>query len=260
MNAKIKSVVIDDEYSNRELLISMIASNDNFEVIGQADGLESGLSLIKEKSPELVFLDIRMPDGNGFELLSRIEDVDFMVVFVSAFDNYALKAFDFNALDYILKPIDNSKFSHTLQKVIEMQKTKSIASQSIKELLQQYDIGNLVIQRVAVHIGNRVVLLPLSEIISAVASDGTTLFSTVSGQKYSSSKQLSDFDFIFESYTPLVRINKSVYVNANYVDSYSKGAICMLFMRDGSDFEVSRRKKTEILTLLTSSPTPNKEV
>jgi two-component system LytT family response regulator len=260
MKAKIKTVLIDDEYSNRELLIGMISGNENFEIVGQADGVENGLNLITEKSPDLVFLDIRMPDGNGFELLSRIEVVDFMVVFVSAFDTYALKAFDFNAVDYVLKPIDTNKFSHTLQKVIDMQKTKSIANHSIKEILQQYDLRNLIIQKVAVHSGNRVILLPLSEIVSAVANEGTTLFNTVNGQKYSSSKQISDFDFIFESYRPLVRISRGAYINTNFIESYSKGTICMVFMSDGSDFEVSRRKKTEILDLLSASSSRNKEV
>ena len=252
MEKPITTVVIDDEYSNRELLSSIISSNLQFSVVGQADGLESGYLLIKEKKPEVVFLDIKMPDGNGFELLSKFDVVNFLVVFVSAFDSYALRAFEFNAVDYVLKPIDLEKFSSTLIRLVQMRNNKIVAGNSIKAIIAQYDVRSLLIQKVAVHSANKVHLLSLHEIVSAVADEGTTIFKTVSGNKHSSSKQLSDFEFIFEGYRSLVRISKSAFININYVESYSKGATCTVFMRGGSDFEVSRRKKTEILSLLTN--------
>ncbi len=252
MEKAIKTVVIDDEYSNRELLSTIISSNQHFIVEGQADGVESGYQLIKELQPEVVFLDIRMPDGNGFELLSKFETVNFLVVFVSAFDSYALKAFEFNAVDYVLKPIDLEKFSNTLMRLVQMRNNKIVAANSIKAIIAQYDVRSLLIQKVAVHSGNKVFLLSLHEIISAVADEGTTTFTTITGAKHNSSKQLSDFEFIFEGYQSLVRISKSAFININFVESYSKGATCTVFMRDGSDFEVSRRKKTEILSLLTN--------
>lgn len=250
---KISAVIIDDEYSNRELLSDLISGHQDFEVLGLADGVMSGIALIKEKKPDAVFLDIRMPDGNGFELLDQISNIDFFVVFVSAFDSYALKAFDFNAVDYILKPIDQSKFELVMEKLRLLVNERMVADNGLRQLLDQYDVNNLLIRKIQVHSGNKVLLLPLSEIVYAMSDEGSTLFKTNNGSKYNSSKQLSDFDFIFESYAPLIRISKAVYVNINFIDSYSKGSTCMVFMKYGQDFEVSKRKKAEILALLSKA-------
>jgi two-component system LytT family response regulator len=250
---KIRTVVIDDEYQNRELLMDKIQRYEDFEIVGQADRVKSGLELINEKKPDVVFLDIRMPDGNGFELLDKIANIDFLVVFVSAFDNYALKAFDFNAVDYVLKPIDQSKFEIVIQKLLLLVRNQTIVENGMRQLLDQYDLDNLIIKKIQVHSGNKVAFLLLSDIVSAKSNEGSTLFKTISGGKYNSAKQLADFEFIFEGYSPMVRINKSVYINVNHIESYSKGFTCIIFMKDGGEFEVSRRKKTEILSILSTS-------
>ena len=133
-----------------------------------------------------------------------------------------------------------------------MHNNKLVASQAIKELIAQYDVNSLLIQKIAVHSGNKVLLLPLHEILSAEAHEGTTIFTTSSGAKHSSSKQLSDFEFIFDDFPSLIRISKSTFINTAYIESYSKGSTCIVFMKNGSEFEVSRRKKSEILALLSN--------
>lgn len=254
---KIKALVVDDEIQNRELITDMIAVHKEFEVVGQADRVKTAIAAIKELKPDVVFLDIRMPDGNGFEVLDEFKQIDFLVVFVSAFDSYALKAFDFNAVDYVLKPIDSLKFGQMIQKLITTFTSKLLLQQEIKEVIEQYDLGSLLIKKLHVHNGNKVVLLPLQDLVYAKADEGTTTFWVASGERYNSSKQLSDFEFIFENFPPLIRITKGVYINTNYIKSYSKGSTCIIFMQDGAEFEVSKRKKTEILNHLQNIKNPS---
>jgi two-component system LytT family response regulator len=116
--SKISAVVIDDEFFNRgliTLLISRMASD--IEVVAEAEGFREGIRIIQNHAPDVVFLDIKMPDGSGFDLLERFQAFEFEVVFITGFDEYESIADRHNALDYVLKPIDLDKFKHTLDKI-----------------------------------------------------------------------------------------------------------------------------------------------
>lgn len=248
---KIKAVVVDDEDSNRSLIIKLISElNPSFEIIAEANSVKRAYDVIKESSPDVIFLDIRMPDGSGFTLLDQFAEINFEVVFVSGFDSYALKAFEFSALDYVLKPIDAQKFSKTLEKVQKSIEKRDTRSPEYWSILQSYDPQQLVITKIPIHNGNKVLLLAIDELTFVKADDGYTQFNTISNQKHYSSKQLSDFEFIFESLPNMIKVNKSIFININYLNSYSKGEPCLLYMKDGTEIEISRRKKREILTLL----------
>ena len=251
---KIKAVVIDDEASNRGLVIKLISElNPNFEILGEADGVKSGIELINRVQPEIIFLDIKMPDGSGFSLLEYFDELSFGVVFITGFDSYALKAFEFNALDYIIKPIDPEKFVRTLGKIQGIIEKRGLRTEDLKSILQTYDSKQLIITRIPIHAKNRVVFLNTEEIIYVMAEDGCTVFKTTANEKHYSSKQLSDFEFILEGLPQLARVNRSSFVNLNYVKGYTKGAPCFLLLKDDSTIEISRRKKSEILALLVSS-------
>ncbi len=248
---KIKAVVIDDEFAARRIAMQYISElNPAFEIVGEAENIRSGFDLINEQKPGVVFLDIRMPDGSGFDLLNKFETIFFEVVFISGFDSYALKAFEYNALDYVLKPIDSEKFVKTLAKVESKITLNSESGLNIKSTLESYDLEKMVISKIQIHSGNKVVLLPLNSLLFVRSEDGSSQFKNSAGEIYHSAKQLSDFDFIFESYTFLLKINKGTYINTNYIKSYTKGLSCKITLTDDSVFEVSRRKKSEILELL----------
>lgn len=248
---KIKSVVVDDEASNRRLIIKLISKlNRNFEILGEAKSVADAYSLINDVKPQLVFLDIKMADGSGFDLLNRFYKINFEVVFISGFDRYALKAFEYNALDYVLKPINPLKFSKTLEKVRNRIEDKGFKPVEIKEILKTYDLKELTIARISVHQGNKVIFLNVKDMVSVRSEEGNVCFKMNTGEKYNSAKELSDFSFILENYPFLVRTSKSVYINLNYISSYSKGTTCIISMKDGTEVEVSRRKKGEILELL----------
>lgn len=248
---KIKTIIIDDEYMNRELIDKLIQKlNNNFEVIAKAENVDEGYDLIVEKSPDLIFLDIKMPGGNGFELLKRFENPSFEVVFITGFDEYALQAFEFNALDYVLKPIDTYKLNSTLDKVYSRICNKLSIENSLKEILEIYSVDNYFISKIPIHHKDKVELIDIKEIISIEADEGYTKFKTINVGEYISSKQFSSFEFIFEKYQNFIKINKGVYINASFIKNYSKGESCFITLKNNQSFEVSRRRKTEILSVL----------
>lgn len=248
---RIKAVIIDDEFYNRDLISKLVLKmNINFDIIGSAENVEEGFELINSEKPDVVFLDIKMPGGSGFDLLRKFENPNFEVVFVTGFDEYAIKAFDFNALDYILKPIDTTKLKLTLDKVQNRVYNKHLLSGTLNQVLQSYSVNN-TISKIPVHFKDKVFLLDVNDIMSIQTEDGYTSFYSCSNlNKYTSSKQLADYEFIIADYNHFIKLNKSVYINLNYVKSYTKGLICMVTLTNDVEFEVSRRKKTEILELL----------
>lgn len=248
---KIKAIVIDDEFYNRDLIAQMITSSHlGFDIIGAAEDVESGYDLINKSKPDVVFLDIKMPDGTGFDLLQKISNPQFEVVFITGFDQYAIQAFDYNALDYILKPIDTQKLKKTLDKVEGRFIAKNSMAQKLKEVINTFDKNDFVISKIPIHVLDQVILLDLKDVVSIQADSGYTIFKSLKNEKYISSKQMSGYEFIIEKYSTFIKISKSVYVNLNFLKSYSKGIICKITLDNNESFEVSRRKKTEILNLL----------
>lgn len=247
----IKAVVIDDESSNRSLITKLVLRlNSNFDIVGEAKDAISGYDLIKEVKPQLVFLDIKMASGSGFDLLEMFKEINFEVVFISGFDNYALKAFEFNALDYVLKPINPYKFARTLEKVNSRIVNKFNKPEVLRNVVKSFDVKKSIISRISIHVGNAVIFLDIEDIQVIMSEDGCTFFKTKTGEKYFSSKELSDFSFILEQYSYILRVNRSTYINLKYLNSYTKGTVCHLTLNDGAVIEVSRRKKSEIRAIL----------
>lgn len=247
----IKAVVIDDELNNRDLITKLVhKTHVDFHIIGDAENIEEGFDLINRVKPDLVFLDIKMPGGSGFDLLRKFAKPDFEVVFITGFDEYAIQAFEFNALDYVLKPIDAYKLKITLDKVQFRVYNKLSFAENLKQIVELYNINSAAISKIPLHYKDKVILVDVNEIFSIQSDQGCTLFDTLNSNKYTSSKQLSDFEFIIENHPNFIKISKGVFINLNYVKSYTKGQICMITLNNNDVFEVSRRKKTEILGLL----------
>src|SRR5688572_23235914 len=244
---KIKAVVIDDELSNRQLIVQLISDMDErISVIGEANSVDTGYKLISATKPDVVFLDIKMGDGTGFTLLSLFEEINFEVVFITGFDNYAINAFEFSALDYVLKPVDPHKFLKTLAKVVKAVFEKDLTRRNLKKALEFYNPESLLISRIPIHFGTKVHIVAIDDLLHVRSEDNCTVFKT-SEEKFISSKQLVDFEFILDKHPRMIKVNRGIYVNINFIKSYSKGNPCFIDMKDGSTFEVSRRKKTEVL-------------
>jgi len=250
MNYKITAILVDDEADNRELLQRMLADFPSVEIVGQASDVDEAYRLVCEHSPQLVFLDIQMPKANGFNLLTRFDTVPFEVIFVTSYDQYAINAIKFNALDYLLKPLDFESLDQAIQRVKQRLDQQTGNRVQIVNLLYNLDDMNRE-RRFAIHSGERVRILNAGDIHYVEAEGRYCHIYTSSGEKHTTARNLKEFEEYLGSNSPFVRTSRSFLLNTFYIKSYSKGDPFIIELRDGKTFEIPRRKKAEILEKLT---------
>lgn len=246
----IRSVIVDDERANREVLDGLLREYcPSIELIAGCSSVEEGYELICETKPDLVFLDIRMVSRTGFDLLRMFEEVFFQVVFVTAYDEYALQAFEFNAIDYLVKPVDCSKLVRAVNKVEHSIRFGD--NSNIIHFIQSIDERNQLIRRIPFHQKDKVLIVDLDSISYIRAARNYCEIVTEGNQRILSAKPLSDYEVLLRPHANFLRINKGVLINIHHILKYSKGTECVITMKHGlEDFEVSRRKKAEILKCL----------
>lgn len=244
----IKSFLVDDEKHNRDILIALLQKHcPKIQIIGEASDAGEAYEKIKSLSPELVFLDVMMPGKSGFDLLKMFDQINFEVVFVSAFNEYAITAFDYNALGYILKPIDFDKLINTVNKAV-LKIGQSGHHNHVGQFIKTLDPDSDEITKIAVHHNEDVVLVIIADIVSIQSSEAISKIVVSDGSRYYSSKDLKIFEDLLKKSDKFIRIGKNTIVNLNFLKSYQKGEVCVLQMSNGESFEVSRRKKAEVLT------------
>lgn len=243
----IKAVLIDDETNNNESLNSLIGKYcPTVEVVGIATNIESGISLISETSPEIVFLDIEMPFGSGFELLNKVAPINFAVIFVTAFDKYAINAIKYSALDYLLKPVDIQELKAAVQKAISNYE-KTDLNKRVDNLLFNMTIRKSLTHKIALPSQEGLSFENVEDIICLNASGNYTIVYTKNNQKLLVTKTLKEFeDLLPEDF--FCRIHHSYIINLNHVKKYLKGRGGMIEMENGLTIEVSIRKKNEFLS------------
>lgn len=242
-----KTLIIDDEAASRNVLNSLLGTHcPETEVVGFADSADAGYELIGKTLPDLVFVDIKMPGKTGFDLLRMFDKITFNVIFVSGFDHYAIQAFEFNAIDYILKPIDYAKLVSAVKRTQERMSEKN--NNNIIHFIQSIDEKNQLIKNISLHHNGKVHLVNIDEICCVNALRGYCEIVTQDGQKLVSAKTLSDYEELLEPYARFLRVSKSVIVNVNQIRDYSKGNVCYITLKGyEQEIEVSRRKKTTII-------------
>lgn len=246
----IRCIIIDDEKSGRIVLKELInIYSKHVEVIGEADNINDGYKLITELKPDFIFLDIQMPGGNGFDLLQKFQSIEFEVVFVTSFDKYAINAIKFSAIDYLLKPIDVEELQNCVHK-IQVKKEKSIKSENLISNLLSNIQGTNEERKMAIHSADTVKFINLKEIVSIEAESNYCKISCEDGSKYTHSKTLKEVESMLIESTNFLRINRSIMINTSYIKSYSKGNECIVTMKNNENFEISRRKKTELNLVL----------
>lgn len=250
---RIKTVIVDDELHNRDLVKFWIDKlNSNFEVVGEAANVSDAYSVILSQQPKVVFLDIKMPGGDGFQLLKKIPNHDFDVVFITGFDEYALKAFECLAFDYILKPINPLKFKQTLAR-IENKFFHDVPLESVKRILTELTQKDdkIVITKIPIHVNRQVVLLNVSEIVTIQSEEGCTAFFTINNDKFYTTKQIGSYEFVLNESNPrFIQINRGIFINLDFIVSYTKSEPCIVKMQNGEEYQISRRRKTDILNML----------
>ncbi|MBE0648476.1 MAG: response regulator transcription factor [Bacteroidales bacterium] len=245
----IRALIIDDEQEGRNTLVNMLSSFcKNVEIVGMAEDVKSGLLAIEKEKPELVFLDIHMPDGTGFDLLQQIPEVNFKVVFVTAFDQYAMKAIKFSALDYILKPAEPEQLIDAVAKLKQHPSDFGMISKQISTLFRNKN----GFERITLPTFEGLRFIVLKDIIRCEADNNYTNFFLSSGEKVLVTRTLKEYDETLSG-LDFIRVHQSHLVNSKYIDRYIKGDGGSIIMTDGSNVEVSRRRKEDFLKKMAES-------
>lgn len=235
----IRTVIIDDEEHIRKLLSSLLNSEcSEVEVIGEADSVKTGLELINNTNPDLVFLDIKLPDGSGFDILSGIKNLNFNVIFVTAFEEYAIKAFEFSAIDYILKPVDPELLIRAVKRTTH--KMKAELSLKMNTLLSNIKEGDD--KKIVLKTSNHVYLVKIKDIICLESDQNYTTVNVVDGKKILVSRTLKDLSNLLEDVN-FLRIHRSHLINPAYIEGYERTDGGTVLMKNGHQVPVSSRKK-----------------
>ena len=248
----IKCVIVDDESKAREILVEMLKLYcSDVEVIGQAHNVHSGYELINNLNPDLVLLDIKMPDGSGFDLLNKFNKINFKVIFITAHEEYAIKAFRFSALDYILKPIDPNDLISAVEKVSGVENLNDI-NQQFKTLKDNfYTESNAQEKKIVLKTTENIYIISIKDVIRCQSEKNYTYFYFKNRERVIVSKTLKEFDEILTDYG-FLRIHRSHLVNLSYIDRFDKSEGGYLIMTDGSKVDVSHRKKDALLQYIYS--------
>lgn len=244
-----RAVIIDDEIRSRETLREMLKLYcSEVEIVAEGEDVKSGLKAIRNHNPELVFLDIKMPDGSGFDLLRQLLPIDFKLIFITAYEEYAIKAFKFNAIDYITKPVDPDELKSAVSKV-----TMSISSENfddrLKQMLNDYmkpmraDNKKVVLKTAeAIHV------IDTDDIVRCESDSNYTRFYLNDGEKIIVSKSIKEYAEFLEGRN-FFRVHHSHMINMNFLKRFKKDELfCVL--KDNTEVPVSFRKRNELLKIL----------
>jgi len=242
----IKAIIIDDELHGLESLsLQLNEFCPEVQVLEQCSSAKKGLEAIEKFKPDLVFLDIEMPVMNGFELLEQLSTISFAIVFTTGYDQYAIKAIRFSALDYLLKPIDPKELVMAVKKVQE-ERHLPMAEQ-FQMLLKQIQGKNSGFNKIAVPTAEGFELIPAEQVIYCEANDNYTFFFLKNKSKIIACRILKEIEFQVQDFPFFVRVHNSYLVNLNEVTKYVRGEGGYLIMSDGSSVNVSRSRKEALL-------------
>lgn len=235
-----KVLIIDDENRTRQLIANMIDSfGFDVQTIPEGENVESGIKAIEKHDPDIVFLDIQMPDGTGFDVLRSIENKNFVVIFITAHEEFAIKAIKFSALDYLLKPVDPTELEAALKKAIAALQEESEGSQfeALQKNINPHEKRRLVLKtQESVHV------VDLDDIIRCEADRNYTSFFLTNNKKILVSKTLKEYETLLSGHH-FLRVQQSHLININYVERYDKKNGGAVVMKDGSEVPLSSAKR-----------------
>ncbi|RWU10115.1 LytR/AlgR family response regulator transcription factor [Pedobacter chitinilyticus] len=238
-----KTIIIEDEQLARQRLKRLLNNYQEVEIIAEAENGLEGLELIKKHQPDLIFLDIEMPILNGFEMLSKLGERQPKVVFTTAYDQYAIKAFDEGSIDYLLKPIELERLDKTIHKLKQTNLAKPVLA--IDDLLQQIK-GKTVQKTLTVKLGDRILLIKIDDIIHIQAEEKYVFLYTVDGKKHLTDYTLSTLEGKLPE--DFIRIHRSDIINTNYITEIRKGFNgALIFVMNNQAKVSSSRSNSESL-------------
>jgi len=242
----IKTVIVDDEENNVGTLQSLLTQFcPEIEIIGTAGNAKQAFTIINELQPQLVFLDIEMPMGNGFDLLEKLMPVNFEVIFVTAFDQYAITAFKYAALDYLLKPVSIDELKRAVNRSVIRIAEKNVNNR-IESLIANFRSEAQGLKKIGLPTAEGLVFEEIENIMHLQAESNYTLVYIRNKKKMTITKSLKEFEDLLPA-SIFCRLHHSHIVNLNYITKYYKGRGGYVELTDGTTVEVSTRKKDDFL-------------
>lgn len=246
----IRGIIVEDEKHSRETLVGMLQRYcKNVEIVAEADSYRGGLAMIKEHHPDVVFLDIQMPDGSGFRLLEEVGKVDFEIIFTTAFDQFAIKAIKYSALDYLLKPIDPEELVNSLKKVEAKLSSRGV-NENIQVLLDNIKSKEPDPHKIVLSTSEKIHIIETDQILRCESDNYYTNFFLIDGKKILVSKTLKENEEMLGGHN-FIRPHKSHLVNVKYIKGFLRNDGGYIEMTDGSKIPVSRRKREKIIEIIT---------
>ncbi len=245
MNRQLRAIVIEDELPARDLLKAYLLDYPEIELVDECEDGFSGIKAIQENHPDLIFLDIQMPKLTGFEMLELLDEFP-EIIFTTAYDEFALKAFEMNAVDYLMKPFSRKRFKQAIEKVYLHLKAKNSTTASIQQLTEKVKANQEVLSRIFVKTGNHIDVIPVEEIVHIEAQDDYVDIFTSKG-KYLKKETMHFLEHKLPKET-FLRVHRSAIVNLNHMDKiekYGKESY-LLILKDGSRVNVSKSRIKEL--------------
>lgn len=245
----IRTILVDDETDSIRVLQRLLnAYCPEVEVIGTADGVETALNVIQMARPDLVFLDIEMTHGNAFDLLNQLQPITFQIIFVTAFDNYAIRAFKYSALDYLLKPVDIDDLREAVKRAATKVQGKNFLDQ-METLLYNMETFQLSQQKMAVPTLTGLVFIPIKDILRFEANGSYTTIYLTSKEEIIATRNIKEYEDLLPA-AIFCRVHNSHIINLHKIQKYHKGRGGYVIMEDGSNIEVASRRREEFLRRL----------
>ena len=240
------AIIIDDETSSRNALRQKLHNHcPEVTIIAECENGEEGIESIEQKKPDIVFLDVEMPRMNGFTMLQQLKNKNFEVIFITAYDHYAIKAIKFSALDYLVKPVEVEDLKTAVEKV-SIKRKQPPGNSRVELLLQNLLDEKKEHQRIAISSMEGLQFVVTDDIIYMEANSNYTTFFLTGNRKVTATKTLKDFEELLPA-SIFIRIHHSYLINKNGVEKYIKGDGGQVLMKNGVTLDVARRKKEEFM-------------
>lgn len=243
-----KAIIIDDIEITHSIITKIINTYfENIEIIDTAYNVAKGVDIINKHNPDIVFLDINLPDGTGFDILKKINNTNFKLIFVTAHQEYALNAIKFSALDFLLKPLDEDEIITAINNAIS--KIKDDENQlKIETFINNFENQDKN-QKIVLKTQDNIYIAKVNDIIRCEADGNYTKIYINQSSNILISKTLKEYEELLKNYN-FIRVHKSHLININYIEHFEKRDSGTIYMIDGSKIGVSHRKKEVLLNAL----------
>jgi two-component system, LytTR family, response regulator len=247
----IKAIIIDDENKSREVISELLKECfDEIKVVAQAGDVEHSVREIEKHRPNLLFLDIDLPDGTGFDVLKKIDYKDMKIVFITAHQEYAIKAIKFSAFDFILKPFNTNELVQTVRRVLDEHIADNNALR-IETILTNFGNSLPELKKIVLKTSDRIYVVNIKDIIRCEAENNYTIFYLANRSTIMVSKTIKTYEILLAGHE-FMRVHQSHLINLNYIQHFDKPDGGMLVLSNNSTVPVSHQKRTLLLEYFSS--------